>query len=193
MTRLPGHIHLTPADSGRWLGQLAAVLAQIHAAQIDNPPSFQAWVNPTVPDVVNWSLNPTAWRRLVELTSSNPPPYAARLVHGDFQHFNVLWSRERLVGVVDWVGGGLGPPDADIGHAELNGAERKESTKYARDARSWRLRASERDPLGGDCRERSMRKRSVLGELGAFDLLNMAPLEGEGIFLSRSWLGHGAL
>jgi aminoglycoside phosphotransferase (APT) family kinase protein len=42
------------------------------------------------------------------------------MVHGDYQHFNVLWVRERLTGVVDWVSAGRGAADYDVGHAELN-------------------------------------------------------------------------
>ena len=46
-----------------------------------------------------------------------PPSY---FIHRDYQHFNLLWSRERLTGVVDWGGAGLGPPDVDVGHCRLN-------------------------------------------------------------------------
>ena len=31
------------------------------------------------------------------------------------QHFNLLWSRERLTGVVDWSEACIGPPGVDVG------------------------------------------------------------------------------
>jgi aminoglycoside phosphotransferase (APT) family kinase protein len=40
--------------------------------------------------------------------------------HGDYQHFNLLWSRERLTGIVDWSGIWLGPPEVDVCHCRLN-------------------------------------------------------------------------
>jgi aminoglycoside phosphotransferase (APT) family kinase protein len=32
----------------------------------------------------------------------------------------LLWSRERLTGVVDWSEACLGPPEVDVGHCRLN-------------------------------------------------------------------------
>ena len=32
----------------------------------------------------------------------------------------MLWSRERLTGVVDWVEACVGPPEIDVGHCRLN-------------------------------------------------------------------------
>jgi aminoglycoside phosphotransferase (APT) family kinase protein len=42
------------------------------------------------------------------------------LVHGDYQHFNVLWSQGRLTGVVDWPNAGTGNRGSDVGHCRLN-------------------------------------------------------------------------
>jgi len=41
-------------------------------------------------------------------------------VHGDYQHFNVLWSRGRLSALVDWSSSRTAPPDLDVGHCRLN-------------------------------------------------------------------------
>ena len=38
----------------------------------------------------------------------------------EYQHFNMLWSRERLTGVVDWIEACVGPPEVDVGHCRLN-------------------------------------------------------------------------
>jgi aminoglycoside phosphotransferase (APT) family kinase protein len=42
------------------------------------------------------------------------------LVHGDYQHFNVLWSNGRLTGVVDWPNAATGNRGSDVGHCRLN-------------------------------------------------------------------------
>jgi aminoglycoside phosphotransferase (APT) family kinase protein len=41
-------------------------------------------------------------------------------IHRDFQHFNFLWTRRRLTGVVDWGAASIGPPGVDLGHCRLN-------------------------------------------------------------------------
>ena len=41
-------------------------------------------------------------------------------MHGDFQHFNFLWTRGRLTGVVDWGSASTGSPSIDVGHCRLN-------------------------------------------------------------------------
>ena len=41
-------------------------------------------------------------------------------MHRDYQHFNILWSRGELTGIVDWLEAGPGPPEADVGHCRLN-------------------------------------------------------------------------
>jgi aminoglycoside phosphotransferase (APT) family kinase protein len=51
---------------------------------------------------------------------AGPPAAADVLIHGDYQHFNVLWSRGRLSAVVDWASAGIGSPDVDVGHCRLN-------------------------------------------------------------------------
>jgi aminoglycoside phosphotransferase (APT) family kinase protein len=48
------------------------------------------------------------------------PHTEAVLAHGDYQHFNVLWSRGRLSALVDWSGAVIGSPDLDVGHCRLN-------------------------------------------------------------------------
>ena len=44
-------------------------------------------------------------------------------IHRDYHPGNVLWSRARLTGVVDWVNACLGPPAVDVGHARWNLAQ----------------------------------------------------------------------
>jgi aminoglycoside phosphotransferase (APT) family kinase protein len=65
------------------------------------------------------------------------------MFHGDFQHFNLLWARGRLTGVVDWSVASLGPPEIDVGHCRLNlavlfSADRAERFRLAYGAETGR-------------------------------------------------------
>jgi aminoglycoside phosphotransferase (APT) family kinase protein len=119
MTRVPGHVHLMPADRDRWLQQAAHMLTRIHALDIEARP-FEPWIDPRglspIPDASRHDI----WREAIALATTAPPPTPTRFIHRDYQHFNLLWSRERLTGVVDWVQASVGPPDIDVGHFRLN-------------------------------------------------------------------------
>lgn len=117
MTRLRGHVHLAPRDPEVWLRQLAAVLPRIHDAPVDLPPYDD---EPDPREVPVWSARPALWARALALAEQPPTEREPRPIHGDFQHFNVLWAGERLTGVVDWVSGARGAVDLDVGHCRLN-------------------------------------------------------------------------
>jgi aminoglycoside phosphotransferase (APT) family kinase protein len=119
MTRLPGHVHLSPRDPDSWLRQMASALPRIHGLPIDAPP-YESWLDLAKLRAPDWSRRSAAWRRAISLVRGEPPPHEARFIHRDFQHFNLLWSRERLTGIVDWVFASTGPMDVDVGHCRLN-------------------------------------------------------------------------
>jgi aminoglycoside phosphotransferase (APT) family kinase protein len=118
MTRLPGEVWLTPSDPRPWLGQMAATLAHLHAVQ---PPAGLLVRTLEVRPVSTPqdSRRPTLWQRVSEFLE-HPAPAGSGLLHGDYQHFNLLWQREQLSGVVDWTWAGTGHPDRDVGHCCLN-------------------------------------------------------------------------
>ena len=119
MTRLPGRVFLMPRDREYWLRQMARMLARIHHLDAIGPP-FESWLDAG-------RLTPPAdasrgdiWREAFALVAEPRDATRTCFIHRDFQHFNLLWSRERLTGVVDWGGAGMGPPDIDVGHCRLN-------------------------------------------------------------------------
>jgi aminoglycoside phosphotransferase (APT) family kinase protein len=122
MARLPGRIDLTPRDPADWLQQMADALAAVHAlppAPWTAPPVDPAHVDATEPPP--WSTHPHLWDEALAIArSESPAPVFDELVHGDFQHFNLLWSRRRLSGIVDWNAPHGRPLDADLGHCRLN-------------------------------------------------------------------------
>jgi aminoglycoside phosphotransferase (APT) family kinase protein len=119
MTRLPGRVELVPRDRERWLDELAGMLARIHALQLDAKP-FEPWLDPARLAPPPDARRPAVWREAFRRAAAPAPPTRARFVHRDYQHFNVLWSRGRLTGVVDWGEACRGPADVDVGHCRLN-------------------------------------------------------------------------
>lgn len=117
MTRVPGRVDLAPADPEAWLRQIAAMAVRIHESDVDAEP--QPWTRESVP-VPAWTSRPGDWRAAADLLRGPVPRHRAQFTHGDYQHFNLLWRRGRLTGVIDWVGACRGPADVDVGHCRLN-------------------------------------------------------------------------
>jgi aminoglycoside phosphotransferase (APT) family kinase protein len=120
MSRLRGHLDLAPADSGRWLGQMAATAAAIHDAPVVAP-DFEPWIDPARLTAPGSATRPWVWRDAIAVLRSPPPGQRPQcFIHRDFQHFNLLWAGGRLTGVVDWSVASSGPPEVDVGHCRLN-------------------------------------------------------------------------
>jgi aminoglycoside phosphotransferase (APT) family kinase protein len=118
MTRVPGRVDLMPRDHERRLQQMARMLTRIHALDIAAR-SFESWLDrsrPPLPD----ATRPDIWAAAIALFAEERRPAYTCFLHRDYQHFNLLWSRERLTGVIDWVEASIGPPDIDVGHCRLN-------------------------------------------------------------------------
>ena len=119
MTRLPGKVHLMPRDRERWLRQTAQMLARIHALALDGKP-FESWLDRRHLSPPPDASRPDVWTEAIAQVSEERAPTRTCFLHRDYQHFNVLWSRERLTGVVDWSEACVGPPEVDVGHCRLN-------------------------------------------------------------------------
>jgi aminoglycoside phosphotransferase (APT) family kinase protein len=127
---LTGEPDLTPADMQSWLGRLATTQAAIHAVPDHPPTRWNGWYDdgdPTQPpDRYGVRHRPLDWladrglRDAAREAASGPLGGDQVLVHGDYQHFNVLWSGDRLTGVVDWPNAATGDRGSDVGHCRLN-------------------------------------------------------------------------
>ena len=119
MTRLPGRP--TMSGGSDWLPALArTVLAADSVAAPSEIDGYAHWyaIDDGVPE---WSRRVPSWRRALEhLATSRFPQAPSRFIHRDFHPANVLWSRGRITGVVDWVNGCRGPIEADIAMARVN-------------------------------------------------------------------------
>jgi aminoglycoside phosphotransferase (APT) family kinase protein len=120
MTRVPGRMNLAPRNPAAWVKQIGSALPAIHAAEI-NAPDWQPWIDPDTYEVPAWSRRPEVWRAAIDaVRDAMVEPGPTCFIHRDYQHFNLLWSRERLTAVVDWANAATGPPDIDVGHCRLN-------------------------------------------------------------------------
>lgn len=114
---LTGQPDLSPADMRSWLGQLAATQAAIHAVPDHPRARWDGWYDEGAP--LDW-LADRGLRDAACEAASGPLAAEKVLVHGDYQHFNVLWRDGRLSGVVDWPHAATGNRGSDVGHCRLN-------------------------------------------------------------------------
>lgn len=119
MTRLPGRLDVTPTDPEGWLRQIAATAVRIHDVQVVAPP-FRSRIDAATPVIPTSATRPAVWEAAFGILRQSPPEPATCFIHRDFQHFNLLWQRGRLTGVVDWATSCTGPADFDAGHCRLN-------------------------------------------------------------------------
>jgi len=119
MTRVPGRVLLMPRHREQWLRQMAKMLARIHELDATGA-GFESWLDAGKLTPPADASRADIWREAFALVAEPRQATRTCFIHRDYQHFNLLWSRERLSGVVDWGGAGVGPPDVDVGHCRLN-------------------------------------------------------------------------
>jgi aminoglycoside phosphotransferase (APT) family kinase protein/8-oxo-dGTP pyrophosphatase MutT (NUDIX family) len=126
MSRLSGRVVFAPDDTEPWLHQMAEALPAVHAvdssaARLVQP--YKRYHDMTNFEPPHWSKAPRAWGRAIEVVNGPPPETAPRFIHRDYHPGNVLWSRGRLTGVIDWINASWGPPGIDIAHCRTNLAQ----------------------------------------------------------------------
>jgi aminoglycoside phosphotransferase (APT) family kinase protein len=117
MTKLPGRVNLAPRDMRLHLQRMAAPLPVLHASASLRSVGLKLKMNPRRYD---WVRDPGLRRAAEDLVATPPARIARVATHGDYQHFNMLWSRGRMSGIVDWSGIWNGPPEVDVCHGRLN-------------------------------------------------------------------------
>lgn len=122
MTRISGHLDLKPRDIDSWLRRMAELLPAIHAVSTAGAfvSNWVLWDDLRQAQPPEWTRNRKDWERLIEISRGPWPDYVPRFIHRDFQHYNVLWSRGRPTGVVDWVSASIGPVEVDYAHFRHN-------------------------------------------------------------------------
>ena len=116
MSFVPGRAVAVPD-----LAALAEVAAAIHAVDPDGfPHDYFPWYADTTVAPPPHSTRPRLWETAIELWHTAIPPYEPRFIHRDFHPGNVLWSRGRPSGVVDWPNACRGPRGCDVAHCREN-------------------------------------------------------------------------
>ncbi|MBE1612623.1 phosphotransferase family protein [Actinopolymorpha pittospori] len=118
MTALPGEPLLASPDLADCLYQTARVLVRVH----DLAPAGLTATDPYGLDEQAdhaWIGDPALRRAVAEAAALPTSPSAPRLVHGDFHQLNILWSNQKISGIVDWTYTGAGFREIDVGHCRL--------------------------------------------------------------------------
>lgn len=123
MTRLPGHVDLTPADPLSYMAEIAEVAALLHSLDLPAK-AFKPWTDPLglepTLQVPADAPRPAVWKAAFDVMAQPPPTGASGFLHRDLLLVNMLWSRGKLTGLTDWNGISRGPLELDIGHCGLN-------------------------------------------------------------------------
>ncbi|WP_030160575.1 phosphotransferase family protein [Glycomyces sp. NRRL B-16210] len=120
MSRLPGHIDLNPAAPRSWMTRIAELAALLHSLDLPATtfrPWTDSWIAPLDElQVPAGAQNPAVWRAAFEVMAAPPPDDGAVFLHGDFLPVNMLWSRGRITGLLDWNAVHRGSRAIDVGH-----------------------------------------------------------------------------
>ena len=109
MSWLPGHPTARP-DLHR-LAEVAAALHAVDAAGLGH--EYFPWYATTMNRPPRAATQPALWERALEARGSMPA-FAPSFTHRDFHQGNVLWSRGRPTGIVDWSNACNGPGGCDV-------------------------------------------------------------------------------
>ncbi|MBL7259323.1 phosphotransferase family protein [Paractinoplanes lichenicola] len=118
MTRLPGHVGLSPAEPRTWLTRIAELAALLHSLDLPAKtfdPWTDSWITPPF-RVPAGAQKPAVWKAAFDAMTTPPPRNTTVFLHGDFLPVNLLWSRGRITGLTDWNSIHRGSRAIDIGH-----------------------------------------------------------------------------
>ncbi|BCJ33962.1 hypothetical protein Athai_14650 [Actinocatenispora thailandica] len=119
MTRLAGHVDLSPADPRSWLTRIAELAASLHSLDLPARP-FRPWTDSWIAPLDGFRVpagarKPAVWKAAFDAMAAPPPKDTAVFLHGDFLPVNMLWSRGRITGLTDWNGVHRGSRAIDVG------------------------------------------------------------------------------
>jgi aminoglycoside phosphotransferase (APT) family kinase protein len=100
MTHLAGQPVAVP-DLER-LAETAASIHQVDANGLGH--EYFPWYEEEMITPPPLTLRRRLWERAIELWRSAVPDHRPTFIHRDFHPGNLLWSRTRLTGIVDWAG-----------------------------------------------------------------------------------------
>ena len=114
---------MDPPELDGWLRQMAEVLPELHAVDDDEVAELQRyrpWADLDQLVAPGWTRESEAWAAVIALAQGPRPRVRRRFIHRDYHPMNVVWSRGRLSGVVDWTNASFGPPGNDVAWCRQN-------------------------------------------------------------------------
>src|SRR6201994_732048 len=119
MSRLPGHVHLNPAEPRSWMTRMAELAVLLHSLALPAKP-FRPWTDSWIAPLDGFQVpagaqNPAVWKAAFGVMAAPPPKDTAVFLHGDLLPVNMLWSRGRITGLTDWNGIHRGSRAIDVG------------------------------------------------------------------------------
>jgi len=103
------------------LVRLAETAASIHAVNADDlGHDYFPWYEDEMITPPPLTRRRALWEHAIDLWRSALPEYRPTFIHRDFHPGNLLWSRNRLTGVVDWAAACRGPIGCDVAHCRAN-------------------------------------------------------------------------
>ena len=121
VTMLPGEVVLRPTNWNEWIKGLAHAAAQIHRVDAAGFRwKYRRFNDGDALAVPLWSTRPKVWKKAIDVVQGPTPSYRECFVHRDYHPSNVLWSKGRVTGVVDWVNGCRGPAGIDVAWCRHN-------------------------------------------------------------------------
>jgi aminoglycoside phosphotransferase (APT) family kinase protein len=120
MTRLPGHVDLSPAEPASWLTSIAELAVLLHSLDLPAE-TFRPWTDSWIAprdgfQVPAGARQPAVWQAAFGVMATPPPQDAAVFLHTDLLPVNLLWSRGRITGLTDWNSIYRGSRAIDVGH-----------------------------------------------------------------------------
>ncbi len=124
MSHVPGEADAMRCDDAALLA-MAGLLAAIHDVTVVTPPrEFQSWAWEEKRVVPPFAHEPATWRRAFDVLAGGDPAWEPCFLQRDFGPHNLLWTGDRITGVVDWVETSTGPAWLDVAHGASNVALR---------------------------------------------------------------------
>jgi Ser/Thr protein kinase RdoA (MazF antagonist) len=116
MTYVPGHPIAVP--DLRALAETAAAIHDVDAHDLGH--EYFPWYEAEMTTPPPLTRHPELWERAIDVWRTSLPAYRPTFIHRDFHPGNLLWSRRRLTGIVDWAASCRGPVGCDIAHCRGN-------------------------------------------------------------------------
>jgi Ser/Thr protein kinase RdoA (MazF antagonist) len=123
MTRLPGSPHARPLNDNDFIHGMVDALLDLHCLGFKEDRVWRPYEphHAAIPHCApEWAQRPREWGKAVEVFRQPLPIGFMTLLHRDYHAGNVLWRRDKITGIVDWVNASWGVTDADVGHCRFN-------------------------------------------------------------------------